>query len=536
MLARNSHISDPQAEVFEPIIMENRIYLESSFNGNNSEPVQDLFDHSGVAFSIPPGGMPSDNGMNWSYCQSTGNPNAKNGGESRVLLRPKSYPPKPRPHFRLDFYQQQNEWTSAVAPLATPETLSEASSFNSLSSRGSRKLSSQIGYQRLSSDASALETIQQSPERTLKSDIFGDPRQLPQNYMDKNQRNDRYLLRNINGPLTVQIPQNGLIFSNDPAESSNVPSRSHLLGIETGSFGSTHGILSRCGLSPIKDEEIDHIADKRLSQYSGKASTLSSPDYENVPDMFDETDKSCSLNFEEEIKKRADQQDMCNYIKHSPDSTNQVLYDLHNHSYSHAGRGYPHGGFVNGLQQNFPMKRTEEDGKKYPTMQENTSQCFPTNHSGSTNESASSSSLNKQDDVSFQSEEHKYTNGETESSPEYSSGRRDFHLHIDEEQLIADKDTYIPELGNVNNKDGLVMLSPTSEDMSISTFDGCSNNNFEGINNNDCIPDSPCHDNLSLSDSEPFMMQPVDSDSQSASPNNLYTIIHAGLFVQESEV
>ena len=148
------------------------------------------------------------------------------------------------------------------------------------------------------------------------------------------------------------------------------------------------------------------------------------------------------------------------------------------------------------------------------------------------------SSLNKQE-ISIQSVEPKFTNGETESSPEYDSCRRDFHLHINEAQLAVDSDNYIPcGTANKNNTELLLTLSPASEDMSISTLDGCSssNNNCGGANNNYSTPDSPCHDNLSLSDSEPFMMQPIDSDSQSASPNNLYNFIHPGLFVQESEV
>jgi hypothetical protein len=110
-----------------------------------------------------------------------------------------------------------------------------------------------------------------------------------------------------------------------------------------------------------------------------------------------------------------------------------------------------------------------------------------------------------------------------ESSPDLEAKRKDVCLSIDDE-IILNNHNHNYHNNSHDCTDDSNILGNILDENDI---------HFISTNNN---LDSPCYDNVSLSDSEPFMIQHIDSDSQSASPNNFYTLIHSGLFVQESEV
>ena len=155
------------------------ISSDMSIPSNDLENNPAEISRSGLAYCIP-----ARTGLDHLAWDMTNAPGGSAGVTYRVepdsqrIMRPRSFPPKPRPPgLRLDL-QHSIEWPhhlsmgqsypnngsqTPLAPLATPETLSAASSLTSVNSRGSWRGGV---FTRLSSEVSStLAPIQQSPVR-----------------------------------------------------------------------------------------------------------------------------------------------------------------------------------------------------------------------------------------------------------------------------------------------------------------------------------------------------------------------------------
>lgn len=205
----------------------------------------------------------------------------------------------------------------AGAPLASPETLSDISSVDSGSWKGSQK--SGNGYHRITTGMPTMAPIQQSPLKQGKADgyFYFIPVPSPVDYAETPENEFTGLSSVSTAPLAQSTPFKD-ISRKEEDRGSQRPQRNP-------------EFTSSREQSPERESLL--TAEQVLND---NANVNSQDDCRIALD--DETLGSCSLNSQP-------------YVPHSPDSpdscNNQLLYDSYKGHYSHSGRGYPHGAYMN---------------------------------------------------------------------------------------------------------------------------------------------------------------------------------------------
>ena len=300
-----------------------KLYLETSFtNANPGEVLEaEVLNRSSGAFSI----ISDANSLSWDYASPLDvERRAQNLEKIERQDRTKSLPPPqhPRPDFKLDLSGNLDEWSSP-APLATPETLSDTSSIDSGSWKGSRKFTN--GYQRLTTGMPTMEPIQQSPLRTVRSEGYHYFIEAPSpvEYHESPEREfgtlappEHSLPQAQSTPLKNQITTEVTVESDIPPSK---PPRTNL------NFRLNPEVRKEGGST---DTSFDLSAEEdKLQEKLTKSDSMN----------------NYKLAFENESIHKGSME----YIRHSPDEYgNQLVYDTFQGHYSHAGRGYPHGGYM----------------------------------------------------------------------------------------------------------------------------------------------------------------------------------------------
>ncbi len=237
---------------------------------------------------------------------------------------------KAQQNFTLDLVQDD---LGACAPLASPETLSDISSIDSGSWKGSRKGFSN-GYQRLTTGMPTMEPIPHSPLKHARSDgyhyFISAP--SPVDYAESPEQDDfESLSTQMTAPLAQSTPMKNTMVTEATVESDETdrssPPKPPRTALDMDTFASQddNAPQARSSTEPSFDMTAEEV---KLQE---KIAKFQSPD--NYKLTFDDELQNSSLD---------------SYVRHSPDSYgNQMLYDFHKDHYTHAGRGYPHGGYLN---------------------------------------------------------------------------------------------------------------------------------------------------------------------------------------------
>ena len=263
--------------------------------------------------------------------------------------RTKSFPPplqKLRPGLQLDDLGNP-EWGSSglsvFAPLASPETLSEASSLDTMSSKQCSD-----GYQR----TSRLDPIPASPIRpTAVGHLYATPTASPVDYVDSFRTPSE-----LNG--------NDASYDNIAADISPVtptvvplaqstPIKPDVIQNETASEVSE--LLDNTLFSEIDETHRDNARQLNSSEDLGVRPLSMEADQTNLTDIENRVkDKMVEMMNHDPYRLTYDSDNetrnstsLPDFTLHSPDSTsNQYLYDDYGGHYSPAGRGYPHGSYA----------------------------------------------------------------------------------------------------------------------------------------------------------------------------------------------
>ena len=268
--------------------------------------------------------------------------------------RTKSFPPplqKLRPGLQLDDLGNP-EWGSSglsvFAPLASPETLSEASSLDTMSSKQCSD-----GYPR----ASRLDPIPASPVRpTAGIHHYVTPTASPVDYVDimneRSQLNDDVSYDNIAADISPITPDVVPLAQSTPLKPDMVPGE--MLNSQSG----LTDIMDNTLFSEINKTQAENSQQTMSPDDLGVRPLPTEADQTNLTDIEDRVnDKMLELmnnnpyrltyDSDDGIKDTSSQQD---FALHSPDSTcNQYLYDDYGGHYSPAGRGYPHGAYTDDI-------------------------------------------------------------------------------------------------------------------------------------------------------------------------------------------
>ena len=311
-----------------------KLYLETSFTNLNPDPdgsneVVALHHLSGGNFSG------SDPSLSWDYNQGAEAklPRAERDNKS------KSLPVKQRPG-KLDL--NGDDWTG-LAPLATPETLSDSSSLDSISSKGSKKHSN--GYQRLTQGVDRMEPIQQSPLRHLRFEK-GNRYPVPPPSPDYAENNLKDYRKAVGEPLAQSTPMKNT-FTTQATVEAQTPPKPPRLGLpntrirkENGAIRSGGGAGGKIGQDEYDDEE--PLLNKLTSTQEGGGKEKYRLTFEDDLPSLQDTNGIGSEPNGEDIYER--------HSPNSPDSgVNQIEYGPGAY-YSHGGRGYPHGGYMPTLE------------------------------------------------------------------------------------------------------------------------------------------------------------------------------------------
>ena len=303
-------VANSSAGSVEPnITPQQRVFLETSFPSVSEPLVDDVMDSSGYV-------IPSDDGDD---CIQTLSWEFKPGGanyrihKERLPARPTSFPPKPRVNMRFDMQTSMD--ASYHAPLATPETLSEASSLASVNSRSSWFGGGQ--YHKLSTEVGTLEPILQSP---MRSRAGAQPPPL-HNY-------DAFKV-NTTSPLHQSVSQR----MSSPINWSPVKYSTLSKAIKANSTRTADAAVGTAasvdrkaggGVTSARPPRLQHARMTSVDSGSGASS-------------------SCrSLSTRSDSSKSTDERPAAVALQ-SPDASNQCVYDSVLGFYSPAGRGYPHG-------------------------------------------------------------------------------------------------------------------------------------------------------------------------------------------------
>ena len=265
--------------------------METSFTNLSPPEIEELNRGSSGAYSLGE----DTNSLSWDYA-TIGPPTGR-----QLAAEPlqKNMPARPT-NFRVDL--SRDDWLG-MAPLATPDAMSDTSSLCSLESRGSKRFSN--GYGRIK--APPMDPIQQSPQRTTHSEShrlasppspigFTRPSERDLNVVTEQSEAPEPVLQMAIPPLAQSTP-----FKVD-----------------------VDGMQEECESVSLANDH-DSAKDTLLS----------------VDNVIPAAGEPCGL--------KLDALQSNTYVRHSPDSLstcNQLVYDEHVGHYSPAGRGYPHGGYM----------------------------------------------------------------------------------------------------------------------------------------------------------------------------------------------
>ena len=236
------------------------------------------------------GTMSEANSLSWDYIGS--------GSGSQEALTPEGTLARGTTDTKRKLKLDLSYSLGTDAPLASPETLSDVSSVDSGSWKGSRKCTN--GYQRLST-MPTLAPIQQSPQHSRPGYQYFIPVPSPVDYAESPDREFSLLTCQVT-PIHHQPPMDETTEESQP----DLVSSPH--EAEYGDPGDT-------------SDDCQGSAERLLEGWQD----------DQTVDSIGEAD-------------------LASYVPHSPDSmgsyNNQLLYDGHLGHYSNAGRGYPHGAYM----------------------------------------------------------------------------------------------------------------------------------------------------------------------------------------------
>lgn len=299
-----------------------RLYLETSFtNANPAELLHepDYLNRSSGAFSI----VSDANSLSWDYAAPMDVGSRQQQHVEKVdaiaLSKEAGFPPRPRPNFKLDLPNPTEEWPER-APLATPETLSDTSSIDSGSWKGSRKFTN--GYQRLTTGMPTMEPIQQSPLRAVRAEGYHYfiPVPSPVEYHESPER-EYTTLGPPDLPLAQSTPLKNQITTEATVESDVPPMKPPRSSLS----------LNPCTEAMAEQGSTDTSFDMTVEEDKLREKLTKSDSMNNYKLTFEDEGHRCGMD----------------YVRHSPDEfANQLRYDPLLGHYSHGGRGYPHGGYM----------------------------------------------------------------------------------------------------------------------------------------------------------------------------------------------
>ena len=343
-----------------------RVCLETSFTNLSPPELEDLNRSSG-AYSLGS----DDNSLSWDYAAANAAGNAaqfqrQSSADPSSSPRVHSFPPSTHmskarpPNLKLDF--SHDDWLG-MAPLATPETMSDTSSLESAEARINKRLSN--GYHKLKTGVGTMEPIQQSPLRQAHSEgycYFVEP-PSPVDYVDTPER-DFNALSSVGPiePLAQSTPMKDIQVA--------VNNGRHKAGISDESMDSSLPLTSSTqddGCTPLLHND---TTDSTASVSSDNSHPLQVSEQESAilpPNLTDdstfnltateqkiqnkleqiEASEPYRLAYENETLSSLSRSSSGEFRRHSPDSScNQLVYDDCLGHYSPAGRGYPHGGYM----------------------------------------------------------------------------------------------------------------------------------------------------------------------------------------------
>ena len=323
-----------------------RLLLETSFTNQNLETSDDLNRSSGCYSNTS-----EANSLSWDYERSKLMPVPVKAASGQLEGQ------SAKPYLKLDLNTE--DWQQAQAPLATPETLSDTSSVES----GSLKRPNN-GYQRLTSGIQRMAPIQQSPLRQVKADklpgycYYVQP-PSPVDYAELSPLKDKFdfssTLPNAhstpvkdctsndgnNGSNTITTmatvetssalpmpPKPPRINHLDQSENKSMLNKT-TSGVGERNSSKVHFDVQSSDMS--EDDEEAAILDRDKSRSNEKLIPVNGPLMRNGMDSDAGSENQESL--------------LSEFDRHSPEFGNQVIYDSIAGHYSHAGRGYPHGGY-----------------------------------------------------------------------------------------------------------------------------------------------------------------------------------------------
>ena len=302
-------------------------------------------------------------------------------------LRTQSYPPpgtSPVDRRPQTLDVRRDDWLG-LAPLASPETLSETSSMDSL---GSKRFSN--GYQKLTSSAPKMAPIKQSPLRQTRSDGYRCFMEPPSPVGRSNDSRERDLTglslessvaaRSCSSPMLYRSPESPERVDISPGQPMAHSTPGNPLSEDPLTF---HAANHAAALPPIaQSTPLKPPTDQAPPSPETCSVDMSDVETEGV---FNSTQDSCSLDLGCQPLDSSCPHDVTNltavgariqhkvdniqsqdpykltyasetltsedYVSHSPDSLTEppgrpVLYDSVVGHYSPAGRGYPHGAYM----------------------------------------------------------------------------------------------------------------------------------------------------------------------------------------------
>ena len=351
-----------------------KLYLETSFT--NTNPPEGLLEaeylhRSSGAFSI----VSDANSLSWDYAAPMDvDRRSANAHHPHHIMPPgfqlhphqqQQQQKNPRPNFKLDLPQTTDDWPDQ-APLATPETLSDTSSVDSGSWKGSRKFTN--GYQRLTTGMPTMEPIQQSPLRAIRSEGYHYfiPVPSPVEYHESPEREYNSL-----GSHATHSNPNSLNPPDHPRPSSSsqevgvplaqsTPMKMNQITaevtVESAAAPPTKPPRVSLQMQNVPPKKPPHSEPGAILESEADMSPFDlTVEEEKLQDKLTRSDSTnhYKLTFEDESLQRTlssnDRTLEEGYVRHSPDDYgNQVGYDPLMGHYSHGGRGYPHGGYMSG--------------------------------------------------------------------------------------------------------------------------------------------------------------------------------------------
>lgn len=330
--------------------------VETSFTTNPGDV--EMEECNSMEFLQESGYAPSDNNsLSWDYTEGQNDVKTRARAVDREARQEKSQSmpvsngqpiDKPRPHLKLDLGSSMEDWLGSNAPLATPESLSDTSSLDS--SRNSWRGSQRSGRKVVG--LPKMEPILQSPLRHVKSEGYHYFMKAPSPvaYEDSPEHEQFDALSStLNIPVAQSTPMKNTVTTK--AEVSPPHRQDKRANHKLEFTGDDTYISPESSLIDAGDFLTDSVLESvnsPLVQPQDISSFDMTAEEQRITDKMNvlENDNNYKLAFgDDSVLSGANSGSP--YVRHSPECEHhQFVYDSQVGHYSHAGRGYPHGGYM----------------------------------------------------------------------------------------------------------------------------------------------------------------------------------------------